>query len=91
MFEYEVIPVLITRGAGESEAGGQWARLRAGLNELGGRGFRVVAVSEGAEGRAVIMERPTDPSNHEEPMTAVAVTEAAEEITLEAAEVQPGS
>jgi hypothetical protein len=60
VFEYEVVPVMITRGAGESEAGNQWGTLRAGLNERGRLGFRVVAVSEGAEGRAVIMEREVD-------------------------------
>ena len=89
MFEYEVVPVLITRGAGESEAGGQWAKVRAGLNELGRVGFRVVAVSEGAEGRAVIMERQiADRAGGEELATAASVTEAAEEITFESAEGQ---
>jgi hypothetical protein len=89
MFEYEIVPVLITRGAGESEAGDQWAKVRAGLNELGRAGFRVVAVSEGAEGRAVIMERQVaDRPDGEEVATAAAVTEAAEEITLESAEGQ---
>ncbi|HKV67866.1 MAG TPA: hypothetical protein VJN72_07240 [Gaiellales bacterium] len=87
MFEYEVVPVLITRGAGESEAGDQWAKVRAGLNELGRVGFRVVAVSEGAEGRAVIMERQiVDRPGGEELATATSVTEAAEEITFESAD-----
>lgn len=89
MFEYEVVPVLITRGAGESEAEDQWAKVRAGLNELGRLGFRVVAVSEGAEGRAVIMERQiADRAAGEELATAASVTEAAEEITFESAEGQ---
>ncbi|MGN6377664.1 MAG: hypothetical protein ACTHNU_01805 [Gaiellales bacterium] len=57
MYQYEVVPVMITRGAGESELGSQWEALRAGLNDRGRLGFRVVAVSEGAEGRAIIMER----------------------------------
>lgn len=89
MFEYEVVPVLITRGAGVSEAGDQWAKVRAGLNELGRVGFRVVAVSEGAEGRAVIMERQiADRPDGEEVAAAASVTEVAEEITLESAEAQ---
>lgn len=92
MYEYEVVPVLITRGAGESEAGDQWTKVRTGLNEMGRLGFRVVAVSEGAEGRAVIMERQiAAPSTGEESATAASVTQAAEEITLESAEVQRGS
>ena len=92
MFEYEIVPVLITRGAGESESGGQWAKVRAELNELGRVGFRVVAVSEGAEGRAVIMERQiVDRPGGEESATAASVTEAAEEITFESAEGQRGS
>jgi hypothetical protein len=86
MFEYEVVPVLITRGAGEAEAGDQWATLRAGLNERGRLGFRVVAVSEGSEGRAVIMERQIDRSTGEQSAPAASVTQAAEEITLESAE-----
>ena len=57
VFQYEVVPVTITRGADRNEAGGEWATLRSGLNERGQDGFRIVAVSEGAEGRAVIMER----------------------------------
>jgi hypothetical protein len=60
MFEYEVVPVVITRGAGGSEAGQEWAALRAELNERGRTGFRVVAVSDGAEGRAIVMERRVD-------------------------------
>jgi hypothetical protein len=59
---------------------------------MGRLGFRVVAVSEGAEGRAVIMERQiAAPSSGEESATAASVTQAAEEITLESAEVQRGS
>jgi hypothetical protein len=89
MFEYEIVPVLITRGAGESEAGDQWAKVRTELNELGRAGFRVVAVSEGAEGRAVIMERQiVDHSSGAELATSASVTEAAEEITFESAEGQ---
>jgi hypothetical protein len=46
-----------------------------------------MAVSEGAEGRAVIMERQiADRPDAGE--TAASVTEAAEEITLESAEAQ---
>jgi hypothetical protein len=60
VFQYEVVPIMLTRGADESEAGQQWATLRAGLNERGRMGFRVVAVSDGPEGRAVIMERQVD-------------------------------
>jgi hypothetical protein len=46
-----------------------------------------VAVSEGAEGRAVIMERQSaDRPDGDEGATAASVTEAAEEITLESAE-----
>ena len=60
VFQYEVVPIMLTRGADQSEAGQQWATLRAGLNERGRMGFRVVAVSDGPEGRAVIMERQVD-------------------------------
>jgi hypothetical protein len=58
MFEYEVVPVVVTRGAGGNAAGEEWAALGEGLNELGRKGFRVVSVTDGPEGRAVIMERP---------------------------------
>ena len=58
MFEYEVVPVLVTRGAGRNAAGEEWAALREGLNARGREGFRVIAVSDGNEGRAIIMERP---------------------------------
>ncbi len=58
MFEYEVAPVVVTRGAGRNAAGEEWAALREGLNARGREGFRVIAVSDGAEGRAIIMERP---------------------------------
>ena len=58
MFEYEVVPVVVTRGAGRTAAGEEWAALREGLNALGREGYRVIAVSDGAEGRAIIMERP---------------------------------
>lgn len=91
MYQYEVVPVMITRGAGESELGNQWATLRAGLNERGRLGFRVVAVSEGSEGRAIIMEREVD--DHDSPRRAAAaarsVSDAAEEITRESAGGRP--
>lgn len=91
MYQYEVVPVMITRGAGESELGNQWATLRAGLNERGRLGFRVVAVSEGSEGRAIIMEREVD--DHDTPRRAAAaarsVSDAAEEITRESAGGRP--
>ena len=74
MFEYEVVPVMVTRGAGRSAAGEEWAAVREGLNQRGRDGFRVVAVSDGAEGRAIIMERPLEAADR-------SVTEAAEEIT----------
>jgi hypothetical protein len=57
MFEYEVVPVVVTRGAGGSTAMDEWRDVQAALNECGQRGFRVVAVTDGQEGRAVIMER----------------------------------
>ena len=84
VFEYEVVPVAMTRGARGSEADEEWAAVRAGLNELGRRGYRVVAVTDGAEGRAILMERrleeqPTKTSVSSE--EAGAVFEAAEEIT----------
>ncbi len=97
MFQYEVVPVMITRGAGESELGNQWATLRAGLNERGRLGFRVVAVSEGPEGRAIIMEREVDGEHTPRRAAAAAarsVSDAAEEITRESAggrAVQPGA
>jgi hypothetical protein len=89
MFEYEVVPVLVTRGAGGSAAGEEWATLRAGLNERGRLGFRVVAVSDGAEGRAIIMERPLASAVAEaevEAAAALSISEAAEEITRESAD-----
>jgi hypothetical protein len=92
MFEYEVVPVLVTRGAAGRVAGEEWAALRSGLNERGRKGFRVVAVSDGAEGRAIIMERPLDEAVAEteaEEAAAVSVTKAAEEITRESAADQP--
>jgi len=58
MFEYQLVPVIITRGASGSTAMDEWHGLQAALNEHGQRGFRVVAVTDGPEGRAVIMERP---------------------------------
>lgn len=91
MYQYEVVPVMITRGAGESELGNQWATLRAGLNERGRLGFRVVAVSEGSEGRAIIMEREVD-DDHTPRRAAAAphsVSDAAEEITRESAGGRP--
>lgn len=92
MYEYEVVPVLVTRGAGGSAAGEEWAALRAGLNERGRKGYRVVAVSSGAEGRAVIMERPLEAAVVEaegEETAGLSIAEAAEEITRESAENRP--
>ena len=77
MFEYDVVPLVVTRGAGEAEAMQQWEVLRDALNEHGGRGFRVVAVTDGPEGRAVIMEREVEVA--EQPRQSI--TEAAEDIT----------
>lgn len=79
MFEYDVVPLAVTRGAGEAESGQEWDELRAALNQRGSRGFRVVAVTDGPEGRAVIMEREVDVSEG----TAQSVTQAAEGITWE--------
>ncbi|MFI5048505.1 MAG: hypothetical protein ACHQEA_01405 [Gaiellales bacterium] len=70
MFEYEVVPVLVTRGAGRNAAGEEWAALREGLNARGREGFRVIAVSDGNEGRAIIMERPV--ATEDEPGTGPA-------------------
>jgi hypothetical protein len=92
MFQYEVVPVMLTRGAGESEAGSEWAMLRTGLNERGRLGFRVVAVSDGAEGRAIIMEREVDDDATSATLTASrTVSEAADDITRESAEHGGGS
>jgi hypothetical protein len=88
MFEFEVVPVLVTRGAAGRVADEEWAALRRRLNELGRQGFRVVAVSDGAEGRAIIMERPLDEavtSTEATEAVAASVTKAAEEITRESA------
>jgi hypothetical protein len=86
VFQYEVVPVMLTRGAGESEAGSQCATLRAGLNERGRVGFRVVAVSDGAEGRAIIMEREVEDAATSAALTASrTVSEGAEDITRESA------
>jgi hypothetical protein len=88
MYQYEVVPVMVTGGVGGAEAGSEWATLRAGLNERGRLGFRVVAVSEGPEGRAVIMERAVGEDSASRGATASArsVSQAAEEITRESAE-----
>lgn len=79
VFEYDVVPLAVTRGAGAAESGQEWDDLRAALNERGSRGFRVVAVTDGPEGRAVIMEREVD-AGEADPQS---VTEAAEDITWE--------
>ena len=83
MFDYDVVPVMITRGAGGSEAASEWEAVRTALNERGRQGYRVVAVSDGAEGRAIIMERRT-----EQEASASAVS-LAEEITRDAAVSDP--
>lgn len=80
VFEYDVVPLTVTRGAGDAEAGQEWHALSSALNQRGRRGFRVVAVTDGPEGRAVIMERETD-AGGEEPQS---MTQAAEDITWEA-------
>ena len=51
------------------------------MNERGRRGFRVVAVTDGPEGRTVVMEREVD-AGDAQPQT---MTQAAEEITWESA------
>jgi hypothetical protein len=79
VFEYEVVPLAVTRGAGVTESGQEWDDLRDALNQRGSRGFRVVAVTDGPEGRAVVMEREIDPGEAE----PHSVTQAAEEITWE--------
>jgi hypothetical protein len=79
VFEYDVVPLEVTRGAGAAESGHEWGELRAALTERGSRGFRVVAVTDGPEGRAVIMEREVD-AGMTEPQS---VTQAAEDITWE--------
>jgi hypothetical protein len=79
VFEYEVVPLAVTRGAGAMESGQEWDDLRAALNQRGSRGFRVVAVTDGPEGRAVVMEREIDAGEGEQQ----SVTQAAEEITWE--------
>ena len=81
VFEYEVVPLTVTRGAGDANAEQEWDTLRAALNERGRRGFRVVAVTDGPEGRAVVMEREVD-AGDAQPQT---MTQAAEEITWESA------
>jgi hypothetical protein len=81
VFEYEVVPLSVTRGAGDAEAEEQWDTLRDALNSRGRRGFRVVAVTDGPEGRAVVMEREVD-AGDAEPQT---MTQAAEDITWESA------
>lgn len=84
-FEYEVVPLLITRGASGAAADEEWQNLRTTLNQHGRRGFRVVTVTDGPEGRAVIMER-----RHDETTTPrrLSVSQAAEQITWESARGQ---
>jgi hypothetical protein len=94
MFQYEVVPMMIGDGATGSDAGQGWATLRAGLNERGRLGFRVVAVSDGAHGGAVIMEREVDEDAHPRRVTAgsQSVSQAADEITRDSAEARgPGA
>jgi uncharacterized protein DUF4177 len=80
MYEYEIVPVLVTRGAGGATAKDEWRELQETLNRYGRLGFRVVAVTEGQEGRAVIMERRQDPDT---PPFESSVAQAAADITLE--------
>lgn len=82
MFEYEVVPVVITRGASGAAADEEWEKLRATLNRFGTRGYRVVAVTEGQEGRAIIMERSTDSAGRKG-QAQLSVSQAAEKITWE--------
>lgn len=77
VFEYDVVPIVVTRGAGAAESGQEWNDLRVALNERGSRGFRVVAVTDGPEGRAVVMEREVEPGE----AAPQSVTQAAEDIT----------
>jgi len=79
VFEYDVVPISVTRGASAAESGQEWNDLRVALNERGSRGFRVVAVTDGPEGRAVILEREVE-AGATEPRS---VTRAAEDITWE--------
>jgi hypothetical protein len=82
MFEYEVVPILITRGASGAAAEEEWQNLRTTLTQHGRRGFRVVAVTDGPEGRAVIMERRHDEAT---PPRELSVSQGAEQITWESA------
>lgn len=84
MFEYDVVPFVITRGAGGSEADQEWASLRAGLNRRGRLGFRVVAVTEGQEGRAIIMQRQVSMADRGGLAEVGSVSQAAEDITWDA-------
>ena len=78
-FEYDVVALTVTRGVGEAAAGREWPALRVALNQRGRRGFRVVTVTDGVEGRAVIMEREANAEEAEPQST----TQAAEDITWE--------
>ena len=88
MFQYEVVPMMIGDGPTGSDAGQGWATLRAGLNERGRLGFRVVAVSDGAHGGAVIMEREVDEDADPRRATAASrsVSQAADDITRDSAQ-----
>ena len=88
MFEYDVVPFVITRGAGGSEADQEWASLRAGLNRAGRLGFRVVAVTEGQEGRAIIMQRQVGMDDRGQLAEVGSVSQAAEDITWDASREQ---
>jgi hypothetical protein len=91
MFEYEVVPVALIAGAG-GELEPDWAALRAALNRRAAEGFRVVAVSDGEHGSAVLMER--EGRGERSDVVAVAevesVAEAAEEITRRSAREEAG-
>jgi hypothetical protein len=80
MFEYQVVPVVVTRGAGGRTAIDEWHDLQSTLNRHGRLGFRVVAVTEGQEGRAIIMERQYETGQSE---ARRSITQAAEDITWE--------
>jgi hypothetical protein len=79
VFEYELVPVAMTRGAGVQEAEEQWSSIRAALNQRGRHGFRVVGITDGAEGRAIIMEREMESTEGNDR----SVSQAAEDITWE--------
>ena len=87
MYEYEIVPVTLLPAEPGAAPAADWESLRGALNEHAAAGYRVVAVTDGEGGSAIVMERDTRRQARD--VVAVAevesVAEAAEEITRQSA------